>query len=364
MLVVVTTPPPLALLAELTHRCPLRCTYCSNPVALAPREAEMSLAEWSRVIAEAAALGVLQLHLSGGEPLLFEGLDALVAGARRAGLYTNLITSGWGLGDARARALADAGLDHAQVSFQDTDRAGARAVAGAEAMDAKLAAARAVKDAGLALSVNLVMHRENLSRIGEMIDLAASLGAARVEVASTQYHGWALANRASLLAPLAALREAAEVARERRARYAGTMDVLYVLPDYVTDLPKPCMDGWGRRSMTVAPDGKVLPCPGATCITTLAFDDVRERPLADIWRAGAAFEAFRGEAWMPEPCSSCDRRAIDFGGCRCQAFALTGDATRTDPACAKAPDHGIVLRARADAERGGSPLPVYREMRR
>jgi pyrroloquinoline quinone biosynthesis protein E len=333
-------------------------------MALVPRDAEMKPEDWSRVIREAAAMGVLQLHLSGGEPLLFEGLDALVAEAREKDLYTNLITSGWGLDAARATRLADAGLDHAQVSFQDTDRAAARAIAGAEAMDAKLAAARAIKESGIALSVNLVMHRGNLSRIGEMIDLAASLGAARVEVASTQYHGWALENRISLLAPLAALEEAGTVARERKARYAGKLDVIYVLPDYVTGLPKPCMDGWGRQSLTVAPDGKVLPCPGATCITTLAFDNVRKKPLADIWTHGAAFEAFRGEAWMPDPCSTCDRRRIDFGGCRCQAFALTGDPNRTDPTCSKAPDHGIVLRARAEAERTGATLPVYREMRR
>jgi len=355
-------PPPLALLAELTHRCPLRCTYCSNPVALVPRDAEMRREDWSRVIREATALGVLQMHFSGGEPLLFEGVDTLVAEARAAGLYTNLITSGWGLDAARASALAVAGLDHVQVSFQDTDKDAARAVAGAEAMDAKLAAARAVKEQGIALSVNLVMHRSNLARIGEMIDLAAALGAARVEVASTQYHGWALRNRASLLAPLAALEQATKVARERRALYLGKMDVIYVLPDYVTELPKPCMDGWGRRFLTVAPDGRVLPCPGATCITTLDFEDVRKRPLADIWKDGAAFEAFRGEAWMPEPCRSCDRREIDFGGCRCQAFALTGDATRTDPTCAKAPDHGLVLHARKEANRAVTPLPVYREM--
>jgi len=357
-------PPPLALLAELTHRCPLRCTYCSNPLALAPRETELEAREWAKVIRDAAALGVLQLHFSGGEPLLYEGLPELVKEAHDAGLYTNLITSGWGLTPSRAKELALAGLDHAQVSFQDTDRQVARQVAGVEAMDAKLAAARAVKDCDIALSINIVMHARNLSRIGQMIDLAAALGAARVEVASTQYHGWALENRRSLLASAGAIAKAGEIARERRARYEGKLDVIYVLPDYVTGIPKPCMDGWGQRSLTVAPDGKVLPCPGATCITTLAFDDVRSRPLADIWSHGSAFEAFRGEAWMPEPCASCDQRAIDFGGCRCQAFALTGDPRRTDPACSKALDHGIVLRARAEAEEARTTLPVYREMRR
>jgi pyrroloquinoline quinone biosynthesis protein E len=357
-------PPPLALLAELTHRCPLRCTYCSNPIALAPREAELSASEWRRVVREAAALGVLQLHLSGGEPLLKEGLLEIIAEAQGAGLYMNLITSGWGLTKERALELARAGLDHAQVSFQDVDRDVARSVAGVDAMDAKLDAARAVTDAGIALSLNVVMHKQNLARIGELIDLAAELGAVRIEVASTQYHGWALENRASLLASEGAILAAGDVARERRARYEGKLDVLYVLPDYVTGLPKPCMDGWGQRSLTVAPDGRVLPCPGATCITTLAFENVRERSLADIWTSGPAFESFRGEAWMPEPCATCDRRAIDFGGCRCQAFALTGDATRTDPACSKAPDHGIILRARAEAEKVGTTLPVYREMRR
>jgi PqqA peptide cyclase len=312
-------------------------------------------------------MGVLQLHLSGGEPLLYDGLLRLVEEARAAELYTNLITSGWGLTAARAKALSDAGLDHAQVSFQDVDRDAARRVAGAEAMDAKLLAARAVKAADIALSLNVVMHAGNLARIGEMIDLAASLGAARVEVASTQYHGWALENRRSLLASEAALRKAGEVAQERKERYRGTLDVIYVLPDYVTGTPKPCMDGWGRRSLTVAPDGKVLPCPGATCITTLAFDNVRARPLAEIWERSLAFEAFRGEAWMPEPCASCEMRTVDFGGCRCQAFALTGDARRTDPTCAKAPDHGLILRARREAEAADtsaqSALPVYRELR-
>jgi pyrroloquinoline quinone biosynthesis protein E len=332
-------------------------------MALVPRESELASSDWAKVIREAAAMGVLQLHFSGGEPLLFEGLSDLVTAARDAGLYTNLITSGWGLTEARAKELARAGLDHAQVSFQDVDRAAARVVAGAEAMDAKLAAARAVKAADIALSVNIVMHAGNLGRIGEMIDLAASLGAARVEVASTQYHGWALENRRSLLAPQSALKNAGAVARERKERYAGTLDVIYVLPDYVTGQPKPCMDGWGRRFLTVAPDGKVLPCPGATCITTLTFDDVRARPLADIWKHGAAFEAFRGEAWMPEPCATCDQRTVDYGGCRCQAFALTGDPRRTDPTCSKAPDYAIVLRARAEAEEPKRPLPVYREMR-
>ena len=328
------------------------------------RNLELDPGTWTRVLREAAALGVLQLHLSGGEPLLYEDLDALVAEAHALDLYMNLITSGWGLDLARARRLADAGLDHVQVSFQDTGREEARAIAGADALDAKLAAARAVKEAGLALSLNVVMHRSNLARIGELIDLAASLGAARIEVASTQYHGWALKNRDALLPSPRALEEASQVARERRARYEGKMDVIYVMPDYVTGLPKPCMDGWGQRSLTVAPDGKILPCPGATCITTLAFDDVRRVALADAWRHGSAFEAFRGEAWMPEPCASCERRAVDYGGCRCQAFALTGDAKRTDPACSKAPDHRIVVQARARAESIARALPVYREIKR
>jgi pyrroloquinoline quinone biosynthesis protein E len=357
--------PPLALLAELTHRCPLRCVYCSNPLALAGRASELPTETWVRVVGEAGALGVHQLHLSGGEPLLYEGLDPIVSAGRAAGLYTNLITSGWGLDAERARALAKAGLDHVQVSVQDTDRETAHAVAGVEAFEVKRSAARAVKDAGMALSLNAVVHKDNVDRVGELIDLAASLGAERIEVASVQYHGWALENRASLLPAPSALARAGEVVRERRECYRGKLDVIYVLPDYVTDLPKPCMDGWGRRSMTVAPDGRVLPCPGATCITTLVFDRIDERSLGDIWASSRAFEAFRGHRWMPEPCQSCERRDIDFGGCRCQAFALTGDAARTDPACVKAPDHGIVLRAREEAEGRAAPkrLWVYREMR-
>jgi PqqA peptide cyclase len=356
--------PPLALLAELTHRCPLRCVYCANPVALTARERELSTSTWLRVVREATAMGVHQLHLSGGEPLLREDLEEIVAAARGAELYTNLITSAWGLDEARVAALASAGLDHVQISVQDTDREEARRVAGAEAYEAKRRAAGHVKQAGLALSLNVVMHRGNLARVGELIDLAAALGAERIEVASTQYHGWALANRAALLPSTTALAAAAEVVRERRARYKGKLDVLYVLPDYTTDLPKQCMDGWGQRSLTVAPDGRVLPRPGATGIASLAFDSVAEKGLAWIWQESPAFEAFRGHAWMPEPCASCERRDVDFGGCRCQAFALTGDARRTDPACAKSPDHGLVLAARKAADAPALLPLVYRELSR
>jgi PqqA peptide cyclase len=354
--------PPLALLAELTHRCPLRCVYCANPIELSARASELDTATWVRVVREAGAVGVHQLHLSGGEPLLREDLEEIIAAGREAGLYTNLITSAWGLDAARVASLAAAGLDHVQISVQDTDRVEARRIAGAEAYDAKRAAARRVKEAGLALSLNVVMHRGNLARIGELIDLAVTLGAERIEVASTQYHGWALANRAALLPSMDALAQASEVVRERRDRYKGKLDVLYVLPDYATDLPKPCMDGWGRRSLTVAPDGRVLPCPGATSITTLTFDRVQDQSLASIWQRSPAFEAFRGHAWMPEPCVSCDRRDVDFGGCRCQAFALTGDPTRTDPACAKSPDHGLVVLARRQAEEPPPASLVYREL--
>jgi pyrroloquinoline quinone biosynthesis protein E len=356
--------PPLALLAELTHRCPLRCAYCSNPTALTAREAELPLSVWQRVIGEAAALGVHHLHLSGGEPLLYEGLEALVRGARDAELYTNLITSAWGLDEGRVASLAAAGLDHVQVSFQDTDRAEAKQIAGVDAFDAKHRAARLVKEAGLALSVNVVLHRGNVGRVGELIDLAVDAGADRIEVASTQYHGWALQNREALLPSLPALAEVGAIVRDRRRVHGAKIDILYVLPDYATDTPKPCMDGWGRRSMTVAPDGRVLPCPGATCITTLAFERVQDEGLSEIWARSPSFEAFRGESWMREPCATCDRRSIDYGGCRCQAFTLTGDDRATDPACAKAPDHPIVLRARAEAEKK-SVLPlVYRELRR
>jgi pyrroloquinoline quinone biosynthesis protein E len=351
-------PPPIAMVAELTYRCPLRCGYCSNPVDLDRYRTELDGETWQRVIAEAADLGVLQLHFSGGEPLLRDDLDALISAARSKELYTNLITSAYALDENRLDALVSAGLDHVQISLQDTIAERADAIAGTAAHERKLRAARAVKARGTALSINVVLHRGNLERVGEIIDVAERLGAERLELANTQYHGWALRNRDALIPTRDALDAAAEVARAAQSRLRGRMTILYVFPDYYTDVPKPCMDGWGRRFVTVAPDGSVYPCPGAHELP-LRFESVRDRALAWIWRESDGMNAFRGNGWMPEPCASCDRRDIDHGGCRCQAYALTRDVRATDPACAKAPAHDLVASARLAAGRE-PPNMLYR----
>jgi pyrroloquinoline quinone biosynthesis protein E len=353
--------PPLALLAELTHRCPLRCPYCSNPLDLARASAELDTASWKRVFSEAAELGVLQVHFSGGEPLVRRDLVELVRHAAAVGLYGNLITSGIRLDAARLADLVEAGLEHVQLSFQDADAAFGDRIAGlAGAQEAKRRAARLVRDAGLPLTVNAVVHRQNLDRLREIIGLAEALGADRLEVAHVQYYGWGLRNRAALLPSRDQLDFATATVEAARARLAGVMTIDYVLPDYYAHRPKACMGGWGRRFLNVTPAGRVLPCHAAETLTGMAFPSVAEASLSEIWYHSSAFERFRGTAWMPEPCRSCERREIDWGGCRCQAFALTGDAARTDPACALAPDHELLATARGDAEMAGTGF-VYRQ---
>ena len=354
--------PPVALLAELTYRCPLRCAYCANPANWRDYGDELDTATWSRVLREAADLGVLHVHFSGGEPLLRHDLEALVRAAREAGLYTNLITSAWGVTRERLAALGDAGLDHVQVSVQDSDDARADRLAGTPAHAHKIVAAGWVKSLGMALSINAVLHRHNLARVGEIIALAESVGAERLELANTQWHGSALAHRDALMPDRETLASAQAIALAERERLRGKMDVIWVIPDWYEDAPRPCMDGWGRRFMTVIPDGTALPCPGAHGLPGMVFDNVRDRELGAIWRDGADFQRYRGTAWMSPTCGTCDRREVDFGGCRCQAFALTGDAARTDPACTQSPDHALVRdlrRARpiAPAEPEG---PLYR----
>ena len=355
--------PPLALLAELTHRCPLRCPYCSNPLELERAGAELDQASWQRVLSEAAALGVLQVHFSGGEPLVRRDLAALVRHAGSVGLYSNLITSGVLLDRARLAELVEAGLEHVQLSFQDAESAGADRVAGlAGAHDKKLAVAALVREAGLPLTVNAVMHRQNLERLPEMIDLALRLGAGRLEVAHVQYYGWALANRRALLPTEAQLERATAIVAEARLRLKGVLTIDYVVPDYYARRPKACMGGWGRQFLNISPAGKVLPCHAAESLPGFEFPSVRSASLAEIWYRSDAFSRFRGTDWMPEPCHSCDRREIDWGGCRCQAFALTGDAARTDPACALAPDRALLDRLReADAAAPAGDF-VYRQI--
>jgi pyrroloquinoline quinone biosynthesis protein E len=336
-------PKPLGLLAELTHRCPLGCPYCSNPLALDPRDDELDAATWARVFQEAAAMGVLQIHLSGGEPAARRDLVEITASAHAAGLYTNLITSGVGVTAARLGQLWDAGLDHVQVSIQDSTASSADHIAGYDgAFARKLALAKDVVERKLPLTVNAVIHRANIGRIGDMVELALGLGASRVEIAHVQYYGWALKNRSQLLPTREQVDRALALVEELRARHHGKIVIDAALPDYYARYPKPCMGGWGRRSLNVTPSGKVLPCHAAETIPGLEFWSVRDHALAEIWEHSPAFNAFRGTAWMKEPCASCVRRDQDFGGCRCQALALTGDAAATDPVCHLAPDRAVV----------------------
>jgi pyrroloquinoline quinone biosynthesis protein E len=357
---------PFGLLAELTYACPLHCPYCSNPLNLADYREELTTADWRRVLTEARELGVLQLHLSGGEPLQRPDLVELVSCASDLGLYTNLVTSAVGLSRARAEALKAAGLDHVQISLQADEPHLADRIAGAHVHERKVAAARMVKELGWTLTLNVVLHRHNIDGMGRMLDLAEELGADRLELANTQYYGWAWRNRAALLPSRAQLDRAEALVRAARRRLEGRMQVVYVVPDYYGRYPKPCMGGWGRRQLTVTPNGDALPCPAAH-VLGLPRASVRERSLAWIWEASPLFKRFRGTAWMPEPCRSCERREMDFGGCRCQAFLLTGDAGRTDPVCHLSPDHELVARAVRAAERdepGGLAPRIWAGRRR
>jgi len=339
---------PMGLVAELTHRCPLQCPYCANPVSLHRSGAELDTATWRRVLEEAAALGVLQLHFSGGEPTARKDLVELVQGAARVGLYSNLITSGVLLDAPLLERLAQAGLDHVQISLQDAEAGNADSIGGFAGGHArKLAAAQIVRAAGLALTLNFVVHRQNVARVPGMIDIAEALGAGRVEIAHVQYHGWALPNRDALLPDRDEVDGATAAVAAARERLKGKLVIDYVAPDYHALRPKACMGGWGRRFITVTPAGQALPCHVAESLPGIAFPSVRHQSLAAIWRDSPAFARFRGTGWMAEPCRSCDRREIDWGGCRCQAFALTGDASRTDPACAKSSDHATILAAAA-----------------
>ncbi|MBI4635189.1 MAG: pyrroloquinoline quinone biosynthesis protein PqqE [Candidatus Rokubacteria bacterium] len=340
---------PYTLVAELTYRCPLRCVYCSNPLDWARHDGELNTATWLRVLEEAEDLGVVQLNLSGGEPLVRDDLEPLIRKARALDLYTNLITSGIPLTRDRLARFRDLGLDNVQLSIQDVSAPESDRIAGLRSFDRKLEVARWVKELGFPLTLNTVLHRDNLDRVPEVIALAEKLEADRLELANTQYLGWALVNRGALLPTRDQLARARAVAAAARRRLRGRMEVLFVTPDYYSEFPKACMDGWGRRFLLVSPTGQVLPCHVAHTLPGLTFENVKDRALEAIWRESAGFNAFRGEAWMPEPCRSCDRRAIDFGGCRCQAYHLTGNAAATDPACSLSPDHGLIEAARAQA---------------
>jgi pyrroloquinoline quinone biosynthesis protein E len=343
---------PYVLLAELTYGCPLHCPYCSNPVS-SSAGTELESPEWKRVFQEAARLGVLHVGLSGGEPLLRRDLPELIAGAHEAGLYTNLITSGLGLDLARAQQLRASGLDSIQISFQADDEIAADAIAGTRAHRHKMAAAAAVKEAGLPLSLNMVLHRSNIGRLHAMISLAETLGAQRLELANVQFYGWAFLNRKSLIPSREQAQGALALALSEKKRLAGRMEVVYVLPDYFEERPKPCMQGWGEYYLTVNPIGQVLPCPNATSIPGLQFENVRQQSLEHIWNESESFNRFRGEEWMPLPCRECPQRQVDFGGCRCQAALLTGDPSATDPVCSLSPHHSILQNILGEETRDG-----------
>ncbi|GED83859.1 pyrroloquinoline quinone biosynthesis protein PqqE [Streptomyces sp. 6-11-2] len=349
---------PFGLLAELTYRCPLACPYCSNPLNLGDYRDELTTDEWRRVLAEAGDLGVLQCHLSGGEPLLRRDLEEIVADAHDLGLYTNLITSAVGFSRPKAERLRAAGLDHVQVSIQADEPAVSDRIAGIPSFERKVEAMGVVKELGWPLTVNVVLHRYNIDRVADVLGLAEKAGADRVELANTQYYGWAWRNRDALLPSRAQLQAAEVVVRAARERLRDRMDVIYVLPDYYSRYPKPCMSGWASRQLTVTPNGDVLPCPAAQSLP-LPRASVREDSLARIWAESPVMTAFRGTDWMPEPCRSCPRREVDFGGCRCQAFLLTGDAARTDPVCHLSPDHDLVARA-VEAANAGSRAEALR----
>jgi pyrroloquinoline quinone biosynthesis protein E len=351
-------PAPIGLLAELTHRCPLSCPYCSNPLELDARERELDTATWQRVLREAAALGVLQLHLSGGEPATRRDLEQIVSTAAEAGLYSNLITSGVGITPERLDALAQAGLDHVQLSVQDAFAENADRIGGYRGGHArKLAFAEAVKASGLPLTINVVLHRGNVGSTRALVDLALAMGARRIELAHTQYYGWAKRNRDALMPTRTQIETALAEATALQEALRGRIVIDIVAPDHFARFPKPCMGGWGRQTLNVTPSGKVLPCHAAETIPGLAFWSVRDHALADIWAKSPAFNAFRGTDWMREPCRTCDRREVDFGGCRCQAMALTGDARVTDPVCHLSPDHHLIEAAREPAD----PQPyIYR----
>jgi PqqA peptide cyclase len=335
---------PLAIIAELTHRCPLHCVYCSNPLELQSRSNELSTDVWSRVFREAAELGVLQADFTGGEPLARPDIIELVHAARAAGLYVNLITSGLPLDETKLAALVEAGLDHLQLSFQGAREDTANEISGTKSHTQKLRVLDWLRGHRVAVTLNFVIHRHNLDQLEEMLALAESSCATRIEFANVQYYGWAFANRENLLPTRAQLDRSVEFVKREQERLQGKIRIDFVVPDYYAKYPKPCMGGWARKLMLITPSGDALPCHAAQIIPSLSFENVKARSLREIWKHSSAFEKFRGEAWMQEPCKSCDRREQDFGGCRCQALLLTGDAAATDPVCSLAP-----LRPKVDA---------------
>jgi len=350
-------PGPKALIAELTYRCPLHCVYCSNPLEMQAVDRELSTDQWIRIVQEAAALGCWHLHLTGGEPLSRKDTEQIIRAAREAGLYVNLITSGLGLTRERLQLLVDTGLDHIQLSFQDSDDVSANTYAGTRAHDYKIRVSKWIREQNIAFTVNLVIHRENIDRIEMLIDFAEGLKPDKLEIANVQYYGWAMRNREKLLPTRAQVEACAPIIEQARQRLTGEMRIEYVQPDYYAKYPKPCMGGWGRGLMLIDPAGQAMPCHSAAVIPGLVFPNAATQSLRSIWEDSPAFQKFRGQDWMQEPCRSCERKEIDFGGCRCQAAMLAGDAAATDPVCSLSP-----LRTSIDDLTQVSTLPISKPL--
>jgi len=348
---------PLSLIAELTHRCPLHCLYCSNPLEMQRAESELSTGDWKRVFQQAAQMGVLHLHLTGGEPLARKDLPELIRAGRDAGLYINMITSGVGLTEERLATLVEAGLEHLQLSFQDLDEVSANHIAGTRAHAIKLALVPVLKKFHLAFTINLVVHRMNLDRLEEFIALAEDLHPDRLEIAHVQYYGWALKNRSLLMPTEEQVQRSLPIVEAAKQRLKGKIHLEAVFPDYFGSFPKACVGGWGRQMMLIDPAGQALPCHSAAIIPGLSFDNVHEHDLEWIWKSSSAFQRFRGDEWMSPTCLACPRKERDFGGCRCQAFLMTGDPDAIDPVCSYSPHHDLLLGLRvSDPE----VLPIWR----
>ena len=343
-------PKPLWMLAELTYKCPLQCPYCSNPVDFAKYKNELSTEEWLRVMREARAMGATQLGFSGGEPLVRRDLEELIAEARRLGFYTNLITSGVGMDEERIKGFKKAGLDHIQVSFQASSEELNNFIAGTDAFQHKLEMARLVKKYDYPMVLCFVLHRRNQDQVQDILELAIALNADYVELATTQYYGWAMVNRDQLMPTRAQLERAEAIAHEYQEKMKGKMKIYYVVPDYFETRPKACMNGWGAVFLTITPDGTALPCHAAGQLPGMTFPNVRNHSIEWIWNESPDFNKFRGFDWMKEPCRTCPERFKDFGGCRCQAYMLTGDAANADPVCDLSPHHQVVLDAINAAE--------------
>jgi PqqA peptide cyclase len=354
---------PVGMLCELTHRCPLQCPYCSNPTDLERVATELTTEEWQSVMRQAGELGILQVHLSGGEPTVRKDLEEILEAAVKAGLYTNLITAGVTINRERLMKLAEIGLDHVQLSIQDVDSENADRISAYKGgLAKKIEVSQWTKEAGMALTINAPIHRQNIHNVPRMIEFAIECGAGRIEIAHVQYYAWALLNRGSLMPTRESFMTAAKQVEEAREKYKGIIVIDMVVPDYYAKFPKPCMGGWAKQILNVTPQGRVLPCHAAESITHLTFDNVKDRPLADIWLNGDAFNKYRGTEWMKEPCRTCPRKEIDFGGCRCQAFALTGAATNTDPACSLSPMHDEWAKVAEVESHSTPPDFIYRRV--